>query len=823
MNRITRKITGLLVVQVMVFLLAISVQAQCPTIVWGDEFIGSSLDLTKWSYQVGDGCQEGICGWGNNELQYYQQSNITLSNGQLHITAKKERVQAKSYTSGRIRTINKGDWTYGRFEARIKLPHGQGLWPAFWMLPTDETYGQWPQSGEIDIMEFVAADPVKTLGNLHYGDPYPNNKYQGASFALNSGTFPDAFHDFAIEWEAGTIRWFVDDILFMTKTAQDLSPYNWPFDQRFHFLLNVAVGGNLGGTVDPNIFPKVMDVEFVRVYDGFKPYITGDRKVANQETGVSYSLGNLANGTSVTWAVPTGATIASGQGTSQLVVNFGSSSGNVVATFNTPCGTQQLVIPVFVEPAFNKELSFENFDQPATVTLNTYTGTFTEVSNPSVSGVNTSSLVGRYVRNSTQQYDVLVYNVSNITDASLYSNNTKKIYMDVYSSAPLGTEILLQLETSTATSTNYPTGRHSRYVGKVQASNQWQRMVFELLDKPDGAASNSGVTKMILLFASNTFTGDTYYYDNLDSYAAGTSNVAPEISITSPANGATFNSGTIVNVAATATDQDGTIAQVEFFANGNSIGVDNTSPYTVNWTVSAGTSTLTARATDNMGATTTSNAVSVAGQSGTSTSLSVASIVTTTVTAGSGTKQGTATITVKDNLGNPVPNATVTGTFSGSFSETKSGITGSNGAVTLVTTAKLKGTLTVNFCVTNVTHASLTYNSAANTITCTGASGRIATQSDMQVHEEASELEVNVFPNPFKEKLEVRIQLLKESKVKCLVLDSKGSEISIVYSGILPAGTHNFNCDKGITRNGLYFVKTVVNGRSMTLKTFRAE
>jgi beta-glucanase (GH16 family) len=822
MNRPTSKIAGHLFILAIVFLLANSVQAQCPTVVWGDEFTGSSLDLSKWSYQVGDGCQEGICGWGNNELQYYQQSNVTLSNGQLHITAKKERVQSKSYTSGRIRTINKGDWTYGRFEARIKLPPGQGLWPAFWMLPTDEVYGGWPQSGEIDIMEFVAADPVRTLGNLHYGDPYPNNKYQGASFALNTGTFPDAFHDFAIEWEAGTIRWFVDDILFMTKTAQDLSPYNWPFDQRFHFLLNVAVGGNLGGTVDPNIFPKVMDVEFVRVYNGFKPYISGDRKVANQETGVNYSLGNLANGTSVTWTVPAGATISSGQGTSQVTVNFGSASGNVVATFSTACGAQQLTIPVFVEPAFNKEFSFENFDQPATVTLNTYTGTLTEVSNPSASGLNTSALVGRYTRNSSQQYDVLVYNVSNIPDASLYSNNTKKFYMDVYTNAPIGTEILLQLETSTATSTNYPTGRHSRYVGRVQSNNQWQRMVFELLDKPDGGASNTGITKMILLFASNTFTGHTYYYDNLDSYAAGTTNAAPQVSISSPTNGTSFSSGTSVNVAATATDSDGTISQVEFFSNGASIGIDNSSPYSINWTIGSGSFTLTARATDNAGATTTSSGVTVTGQSGSASSMSVASIVTGTVSAGAGSKHGTATITVRDNLGNPVSNATVTGTFSGSFSETKSGVTGSTGSVTLTTTARLKGTLTVNFCVTNVTHGSLVYNSAGNTITCTGAGARVATQP-LQVDAEKSESLVEVFPTPFNEQLKIQIHLVRESKVKCYVLDSKGTEISTLHSGTLPAGTHSFQLNREITAKGIYLVRTIVNGQVSTLKTFRTE
>lgn len=791
--------------------------AQCPTVVWADEFDAPSLDLSKWSYQVGDGCQEGICGWGNNELQYYKESNVTLSNGQLHITAKKERVQAKSYTSGRIRSINKGDWTYGRFEARIKLPAGQGLWPAFWMLPTDEVYGGWPQSGEIDIMEFVAADPTRVLGNMHYGDPYPNNKYQGSAFALSTGSFPDAFHTFALEWEAGTLRWFVDDILYMTKTAQDVSPYNWPFDQRFHFLLNVAVGGNLGGTVDPNIFPKVMDVEYVRVYNGFKSYITGERTVANQKAGVVYNVGNVANGTAVNWTVPAGATIVSGQGTSQITVNFGSSSGNVIASFNNACGTQQLVIPVFVEPPFNREFSFENFDQPATVTLNTATGTLTEVSNPSATGVNTSAIVGRYVRNSTQQYDVLVYNVSNITDASLYSAKTKKFYTDVYTAAPVGTEILLQLETATATSSNYPTGRHSRYVGKVSATNQWQRMVFELLDKPDGAASSTGVTKMILLFASNSFTGDTYYFDNLDSYASGTVNAAPQVSITSPANNSSFASGAVVNITANATDSDGTISQVEFFANGVSIGADNTSPYGVNWTIGNGSYTLTARATDNTGAATTSSAISVTGTATTATYVYVSSIVTGTAAAGGGAKFGTATITIRNDAGSPVPNATVTASFSGSFNETRSGVTGADGIVRLTTTAKAKGTLTINACVTNVTHSTLPYNSSANIITCSGGSALISMSGSTN---EIST--VSAYPNPFPEDFTVIFDLAQKSIVEVTVHDSRGLLVEKLPAASYERGSHSITVSQSqLQRSDVYHVKATIDGKEYYLRQIK--
>jgi beta-glucanase (GH16 family) len=127
--------------------------AQCPTLVWHDEFNGTALDLNKWEPQIGDGCDYGVCQWGNNELEYYKADNAVVSNGALKILVKQERVKRYNYTSARLRTSGLGDFTYGRFEARMKLLKGQGLWPAFWMLSSNEPKGGWPQSGEIDIME----------------------------------------------------------------------------------------------------------------------------------------------------------------------------------------------------------------------------------------------------------------------------------------------------------------------------------------------------------------------------------------------------------------------------------------------------------------------------------------------------------------------------------------------------------------------------------------------------------------------------------------------------------------------------------------------
>jgi beta-glucanase (GH16 family) len=604
---------------------------QCPSVVWADEFSGTTLDQTRWSYQIGDGCAEGICGWGNNELQSYQQGNVTVEGGVLKITAKEERIRGKSYTSGRIRTLNKGDWTYGRFEARIKIVQGQGMWPAFWMLPTDEVYGGWPQSGELDIMENVGFEPSTVHGTIHYGDPYPNNQFSGESYSLQQGIFADDFHIFAVEKEPGVIRWMVDDVLFGQRTTADLAPYNWPFDERFHFILNVAVGGNWPGNPDATtVFPQIMEVDYVRVYDGYQPHIAGDRRVANQEPGVVYSVGQAPAGSSISWSVPAGASIVSGQGTDSIVVDWGATGGAVTADISSGCGTSQLSLEVVVEPAYDYDFSFENFDDPAQVTFNIGTsGTLTEISNPDTSGVNSSALAGSYVRDSGSQYDVLVYDVSVIGDASAYSEGQKKFYLDVYTSAPVGTTVLLQLEdSSTATPSNYPAGRHSRYQVQTSVQNQWERLEIPYLDAPDPSTPDGAVDTLIFLFAPNSFTGDTYLFDNFDSYAAeGTGGGDP-------------------------------------------------------------------------------------------TALHVGAVSVGTQSAGQGSKRGTATVTVVDDLGMPVEEATVSGTFTGSFTEGASGDTVANGAVTLVTTGTQKGGVSFTFCVDSITHPTLPYDSGANAATC---------------------------------------------------------------------------------------------------------
>lgn len=240
-------------------------------LLWRDEFDGTAINTSKWGFEVNG------YGGGNNELQYYtaRPQNAWVANGVLNIQALREHFCStdgcREFTSARMRTKGKGDWLYGRVEVRAKLPGGQGLWPAIWMLPTDEAYGGWAASGEIDIMEAVnagAAGGNSVHGSIHFGAPSPGNQYQSASYQPPRSVI-DNFHTYAIEWEPGQIRWYVDGVQYATQTAwwSSAGAYPAPFDQRFHLLLNVAVGGNWPGSPDGTTrFPQKMEVDYVRVF-----------------------------------------------------------------------------------------------------------------------------------------------------------------------------------------------------------------------------------------------------------------------------------------------------------------------------------------------------------------------------------------------------------------------------------------------------------------------------------------------------------------------------------------------------------------------------
>ncbi len=243
------------------------------TLVFSEEFDGAQLDPAIWFLETGDGSQYGIPGWGNNERQYYLPDNAELSNGMLQITARAEQVGGYDYTSARINTRDRFAFRYGRIEASIRLPGGQGVWPAFWMLAQNSPYGGWAASGEIDIMEAVnlgGAGGNEVLGTIHYGGESPANVFTSNTYTVPTDATQN-FHTYALEWDQNEMRWYVDDVLYAMQNSwrSTAAPYPAPFDQAFYVILNVAVGGNLPGPPDNSTaLPVTMDVDYIRVYSG---------------------------------------------------------------------------------------------------------------------------------------------------------------------------------------------------------------------------------------------------------------------------------------------------------------------------------------------------------------------------------------------------------------------------------------------------------------------------------------------------------------------------------------------------------------------------
>jgi beta-glucanase (GH16 family) len=240
-------------------------------LVWSDEFDlpnGSAPDARKWMAETGGN------GWGNNELEYYtaRRSNSRIEDGELVIEAIQEKYTgadgaSREYTSARLKTQTLFSRTYGRFEARIQLPFGQGLWPAFWMLGDDIATTGWPGCGEIDIMENIGKEPEQIHGTIH-GPGYSGGGGIGAAYKLASGNFSDDFHIFAVEWEPKEIRFYADGQLYQTRTPADLpAGKRWVYDHPFFIILNLAVGGGWPGNPNETTkFPQKMLVDYVRVY-----------------------------------------------------------------------------------------------------------------------------------------------------------------------------------------------------------------------------------------------------------------------------------------------------------------------------------------------------------------------------------------------------------------------------------------------------------------------------------------------------------------------------------------------------------------------------
>lgn len=263
------------------FLASTGLYAQCTQPVWADEFDGSSLDQSKWAFETGTGCPDNCGGWGNSELEYYTPgNNLSVSNGILTLRAIKETQKqtynnttyTASFTSSRLVTKGKASWKYGRMEARMRMPLGRGLWPAFWMLSVDN---QWPMTGEIDIMEYRGDKSTQTNSTLHYGSAWPNNQYDAASLDTKQ-TLSSDFHLYSVEWTESELRFYFDGTLINkeTKSPNSLNPASngnpWPWTSEFYIILNLAVGGNYTGNPPVNevqMTKPTFEIDYVRVYE----------------------------------------------------------------------------------------------------------------------------------------------------------------------------------------------------------------------------------------------------------------------------------------------------------------------------------------------------------------------------------------------------------------------------------------------------------------------------------------------------------------------------------------------------------------------------
>jgi beta-glucanase (GH16 family) len=342
-----QKLLWVIAIPLLLISSAIAGQA-CYHLVWAEEFnYNGPPDPASWGYDLGGG------GWGNNEVQLYTNSlnNAFVQDGKLTIRATRS---GSTWTSARLVTRHKRDFLYGRVEVRAKIPVGRGTWPAIWMLPTDWEYGGWPDSGEIDIMEHVGYDPGVIHGTVHT-KAYNHRIGTQVGKSMQVPDFNTAFHTYAIEWTPDGIDFYIDDENYFSFANDKTGNFaTWPFDKRFHLILNIAIGGTWGGAqgIDPSLTEATMEIDYVRVYSATElPAVSGPSLVSAGSTVVFEVPANPD--ASYQWTIPPDATILSGFGSPKISVQWGGRSGEVSALITLDCGSVQarpMHVDVRIEP-----------------------------------------------------------------------------------------------------------------------------------------------------------------------------------------------------------------------------------------------------------------------------------------------------------------------------------------------------------------------------------------------------------------------------------------------------------------------------------------
>ena len=329
-------------------------QAQERKLVWSDQFSGSSIDTSIWSFETGP---------SNDNVQFYtnRSQNAAIVNGNLQLIALRESYSGYNFTSALVHTKNSMNWRYGRIEARIKLPASNGFVPAFWILPADEIYGWWPNSGEIDIMEHPTNLVNQIYGTVHTGT---YNSFTGVGSKGGSILIADAetqFHVYAIEWSEEKIDFYVDEQKYFTFNNEHSGQGAWPFDHPFYVILNLAVGGGWVGNPDiSSLFPATMEIDYVNVYQYLNDMsVNGDDFVLYNSHAISYTVPDIA-GAEYVWKLPSGAQVVSGNNSHRIKVDYGIPGGDISNIMTTGDGSVEMKFPVHVSSNLLKNPGFEH-------------------------------------------------------------------------------------------------------------------------------------------------------------------------------------------------------------------------------------------------------------------------------------------------------------------------------------------------------------------------------------------------------------------------------------------------------------------------------
>lgn len=485
---------------------------QCDVLVWSDEFDQNQVNPENWTYDLGDGCPS-LCGWGNGELQSYTSdaNNVFIDNGVLNIRAVYNPGGNPEYTSTRMVTRGLQSFKSGKIEANIKMPSGQGLWPAFWLLPETREYGGWPLSGEIDVTEIAGGSPQTNHGTIHYGSKWPSNQYTGNQVSINE-SLADDFHTYAVEWDQNEIRWYLDDQLFSVKTKADLGTFPWRFDQEFHILLNLAIGGWFPGFPDATTeFPATMQVDYVRVYHSPELSIVSGEPYAFLNDAMDYHV-NETPGATYTWTA-NGGQIVSGQGTNEVNVQWDTpGEGTITATVSVGECAHDVTKEVLVGDQCGVVIS--DFEEHFGAHWSSVMGNYNTDPVPTPNDVNPSSQAGRWQREGTGQ-DFITFTLDGMPDATPVGNGERTIAMKWFCNAPEGTMIELRLQNEAQAGGSTVAGTYMTFQAVTSEPYEWEQLYFSPIGNASTLVDPTDINRMQLRILGGQQLAYTFYFDDI--------------------------------------------------------------------------------------------------------------------------------------------------------------------------------------------------------------------------------------------------------------------------------------------------------------------